>query len=113
MADSDSHINVRVSAKKRPHTYADFIKHRFDDGVETVMISGLGSAISVAISVADLLSFQKLAEFTKIFTSRGEAEGSPAVERIEIAIKKPKNFSKIYAQIEKERKERVAAINDS
>eukprot|EP00796_Vickermania_ingenoplastis_P000064 gene64-42_t len=109
MTAAENTADVRVSFKKPAYAYVDFVKHRFNEGIESVTISGLGRAVASAVSVADLLRTQGLVTITKIQTSRGEVEGSQSTDRIEIVVQKSADFSKIYEQQQKEREEKKKA----
>lgn len=106
---SQEAADVRVSFKKRAYAYADFVKHRFNEGATKITISGLGRAVANAVCVADLLRSPGFVNITKIETSRGEVEGSVATDRIIIVVEKSKDFDKLYDQQVKEREEKRKA----
>lgn len=97
--------NVRVSGAKRKFVYVDYTKHRLAEGVPEIFISGLGSAIADAVSVAELLKNQGLVEVKQIRTSRGDAEAARNnyVDKIEITVVKSKDFDAKYAEQQKQR----------
>lgn len=106
MTATETSADVRVSFKKPAYAYVDFVKHRFNEGAKEISISGLGRAISSAVSVADVLRTQGLVTVTKIRTSRGELEKSQVTDRIEIVVTKASDFDKVYVQQQKEQEER-------
>lgn len=108
---ADAPVNVRVSANKRKFAYVDFTKHRLHEGATEIFISGLGSAICDAVSVAELLKHQGLIVVKKITTSRGPVEGARTsyVDKIEIVVAKSNKFNAIYNEQQKAKEDLKAA----
>ncbi|CCW61900.1 unnamed protein product [Phytomonas sp. EM1] len=104
-------VNVRVSANKRKFAYVDFTKHRLHEGVNEILISGLGSAIADAVSVTELLKNQGLVVVKKIHTSRGDVEAARLnyVDKIEIVVGKSPDFDSIYKEQQQAREAAAAA----
>lgn len=102
----DNHsVNVRVSTKKSKFLYVDFAKHRLHESASEIVISGLGLAITEAVSVAEMLKSKGLCVVSRIRTSRGEVEQHRKnfLDKIEITVVKAPDFDAVYEQQEQER----------
>ena len=104
--------HVRVSGTKSHVLYADVTKHLLAGGEKEVVITALNSSISDAVAVAEMLKNFKLANVTKITTSRGQEETARRLtaDKIEIVVSKAADFDKIFAEHEKERASKKAEL---
>lgn len=107
-------IIVRVSSHKRKFLYVDYTKHRLHEGASCVIISGLGTAITDAVSVAEMLKNKGLVDITKICTTRGDVDGARAsyVDKIEITVTKTANFEAAYEEQERARQANANANHE-
>ncbi len=101
---------VRVSAQKSKPLYADVAKHLLAGGEPEVIVTGLGSALADAVSVAEMLKNQGMVVVKRIATSRGSVETGAryAADKIEIVVTKSKAFDTKFAEQQKEREARKA-----
>jgi len=102
--------NVRVGLQKSKSLYADVAKHLLAGGESEVIISGLGSAVPEAVTVAEMLKNQGVVTVKSIRTSRGQDENARrSADKIEVTVVKSKDFDTKYAEQQKAREERKAA----
>lgn len=101
---------VRVSSLKRKYTYVDYAKYRLNEGFAEVTVSALGSAISDAVSVVELLKSQGMVVVKKIRTDRAKFSDSRAVhtDKIEIIVVKSPDFDVLFAEQQRQREEAKA-----
>ena len=100
--------NVQVGRGRSNFVYADLTKHLLANGQEEVEISALGSIISDAVAVVEMLKNQGLVVVSKIETSRGAGTNarSANTDKIAIWVKKAPGFQAEYDRQMKERKEK-------
>jgi DNA-binding protein len=101
--------NVQVGRNRSNFVYADLTKHLLANGQETVEVSALGSIISDAVAVVEMLKNQGLVSVHKIETSRGAGTNarSESTDKISIWVKKTPGFKTEYERQMKERKEKA------
>ena len=102
--------NVQVGRGRSNFVYADLTKHLLANGQEQVEISALGSIISDAVAVVEMLKNQGLVSVAKIETSRGAGTNarSATTDKIAIWVQKTPGFAVEYERQMKERKEKQA-----
>ena len=103
--------NVQVGRGRSNFVYADLTKHLLAGGQEQVEISALGSIISDAVAVVEMLKNQGLVTVAKIETSRGAGTNarSATTDKISIWVKKADGFQAEYDRQMAERKAKEAA----
>jgi len=102
--------NVQVGRGRSNFVYADLTKHLLANGKEEVEVSALGSVISDAVAVVEMLKNQGLVVVSKIHTSRGAGTNarSETTDSMSIWVKKAPGFATEYARQMAERKSREA-----
>jgi DNA-binding protein len=102
--------NVQVGRGRSNFVYADLTKHLLAGGQKEVEISALGSIISDAVAVVEMLKNQGLVVVSKIETSRGAGTNarSATTDKIAIWVQRAPGFETEYERQMAERKAKLA-----
>eukprot|EP00009_Paramoeba_aestuarina_P001678 CAMPEP_0201520880 /NCGR_PEP_ID=MMETSP0161_2-20130828/13062_1 /ASSEMBLY_ACC=CAM_ASM_000251 /TAXON_ID=180227 /ORGANISM="Neoparamoeba aestuarina, Strain SoJaBio B1-5/56/2" /LENGTH=110 /DNA_ID=CAMNT_0047919393 /DNA_START=38 /DNA_END=370 /DNA_ORIENTATION=+ len=108
MTQEENSNVVQVSAYKSIFPYIKWAKKLFADGQDQIEISGLGVSVTSVASIADVLATTKFASITKINTTRGGVgETRSNIARLQVWMKKSKNFDALLDEENKAREERA------
>eukprot|EP01080_Neovahlkampfia_damariscottae_P001378 gene1378-11999_t len=105
---------IQVSSQKKNLAFYVYLSKKFLATQETVELSGLGNAINIVVSAAEILKSKNYATIEQIQTSSVDMPSQKGKKKtitkakIQILLKKTKEFENLYKEDLKEEEERKA-----